>query len=380
MAIALAMTRIVYTPAIVLLSLSAVSTRSTGDLLDIYRQQLDHDLRWDDNVDGSYDIDTIRTKFRTVSNGLGWIMTSTPLSTRNAVKNIHQEMPLYQFYNHHTQQVTSTTDAPEVEIVLGKEDDEDDNEETDNGNDSDNDSGDSDEDNEDTDDEVTTKTTPATTEATTPPHLVIQPGRAIDTAPARLAHNSAHLPAPTYDLAKCTDVEDHQTEQAVTHLAVPITVGVVGSLCFAGVIAFFLQRRARGRKASFDEEHGYGYGYGISQPIPSRKPSKGLTLDLTNDRLLAKSAETYHYQQQRRSMISSSGSSSRSGSLMHGRVPEHSDYDTEEEEADEGVATQYGDYTVFECPGLAAPGEFEVVNPLFADQNESVIEVVSSED
>lgn len=38
----------------------------------------------------------------------------------------------------------------------------------------------------------------------------------------------------------------------------------------------------------------------------------------------------------------------------------HSDVDSEEE-------NEEGDYTVYECPGLAPTGEMEVKNPLFQD-------------
>ncbi|XP_061763916.1 neural proliferation differentiation and control protein 1a [Nerophis ophidion] len=69
------------------------------------------------------------------------------------------------------------------------------------------------------------------------------------------------------------------------------------------------------------------------------------------DKSLAQSAQMYHYQHQKQQMLS----------MNH--KPEQKVMDAEvtsdEEEA--------GDFTVYECPGLAPTGEMEVKNPLFDD-------------
>ncbi|XP_061555084.1 neural proliferation differentiation and control protein 1a isoform X1 [Phycodurus eques] len=70
------------------------------------------------------------------------------------------------------------------------------------------------------------------------------------------------------------------------------------------------------------------------------------------DETLAQSAQMYHYQHQKQQMLS-----------IGNHKPEQKVIDAEvtsdEEEA--------GDFTVYECPGLAPTGEMEVKNPLFDD-------------
>lgn len=64
-------------------------------------------------------------------------------------------------------------------------------------------------------------------------------------------------------------------------------------------------------------------------------------------------ARIYHYQNQKQQMISSERNSS-------GRHTSASDLDSEEENED-------GNYTVYECPGLASAHDMEIKNPLFND-------------
>ncbi|KAK2145304.1 hypothetical protein LSH36_689g01029 [Paralvinella palmiformis] len=84
--------------------------------------------------------------------------------------------------------------------------------------------------------------------------------------------------------------------------------------------------------------------YGVTGPTKERFSS-------TTDRKLAHSAQMYHYQHQKQQMIAmekAQGDLNKDGSEV----------DSEEE-------NEEGDYTVFECPGLAPTGEMEVKNPLF---------------
>lgn len=71
------------------------------------------------------------------------------------------------------------------------------------------------------------------------------------------------------------------------------------------------------------------------------------------DRKLAHSAQMYHYQHQKQQMLS---------------LEKHRD---EPKVPDSGASTdeenEDGDFTVYECPGLAPTGEMEVKNPLFDD-------------
>ncbi|XP_012711799.3 neural proliferation differentiation and control protein 1 [Fundulus heteroclitus] len=73
------------------------------------------------------------------------------------------------------------------------------------------------------------------------------------------------------------------------------------------------------------------------------------------DKKLAHSAQMYHYQHQKQQMLSLEKSRDEP------RLPD-SGASTDEENED-------GDFTVYECPGLAPTGEMEVKNPLFDDSN-----------
>uniref|UniRef100_A0A2K6F101 Neural proliferation, differentiation and control 1 n=1 Tax=Propithecus coquereli TaxID=379532 RepID=A0A2K6F101_PROCO len=67
------------------------------------------------------------------------------------------------------------------------------------------------------------------------------------------------------------------------------------------------------------------------------------------DQRLAHSAEMYHYQHQRQQMLC----------LERHKEPKELDSASSDEENEDG------DFTVYECPGLAPTGEMEVRNPLF---------------
>lgn len=86
--------------------------------------------------------------------------------------------------------------------------------------------------------------------------------------------------------------------------------------------------------------------YGVTGPNKDISPS--------GDRRLAQSAQMYHYQHQKQQIIAMERAAANE---RHGSVSE-ADSDEENEE---------GDYTVYECPGLAPTGEMEVKNPLFQD-------------
>ncbi|KAI3362411.1 hypothetical protein L3Q82_012717, partial [Scortum barcoo] len=71
------------------------------------------------------------------------------------------------------------------------------------------------------------------------------------------------------------------------------------------------------------------------------------------DKTLAQSAQMYHYQHQKQQILSAGN-----------HKPEQKVLDTEVTSDEEEVG---GDFTVYECPGLAPTGEMEVKNPLFDD-------------
>ncbi|XP_057611818.1 neural proliferation differentiation and control protein 1 isoform X3 [Chionomys nivalis] len=68
------------------------------------------------------------------------------------------------------------------------------------------------------------------------------------------------------------------------------------------------------------------------------------------DQRLAHSAEMYHYQHQRQQMLC---------------LERHKESPKELESASSDEENEDGDFTVYECPGLAPTGEMEVRNPLF---------------
>ncbi|XP_060791543.1 neural proliferation differentiation and control protein 1a [Neoarius graeffei] len=73
----------------------------------------------------------------------------------------------------------------------------------------------------------------------------------------------------------------------------------------------------------------------------------------SGDKKLAHSAQMYHYQHQKQQMLSME---------KHKFEPKISEPGVASDEE-----TEEGDFTVYECPGLAPTGEMEVKNPLFDD-------------
>ncbi|KAL0965387.1 hypothetical protein UPYG_G00280620 [Umbra pygmaea] len=87
-----------------------------------------------------------------------------------------------------------------------------------------------------------------------------------------------------------------------------------------------------------------GHGKGIANGASS------------GDKNLAQSAQMFHYQHQKQQMISME---------KHKSEPKITDSEVTSDD-DEGG----GDFTVYECPGLAPTGEMEVKNPLFDDSTQ----------
>jgi len=132
------------------------------------------------------------------------------------------------------------------------------------------------------------------------------------------------------------------------------------TIVLAGVVYHRLQRNT---KAAEDVEYpaygvtaaaaGAGGQLGRTGSGSAGSPTSGGSL--SGDRKLAQNAQMYHYQHQKQQMIAfdshqNGGTRNRLGS--------------EDNDSDEG---EEGDYTVYECPGLAPTGEMEVRNPMFSD-------------
>merc|ERR1712018_562576 len=120
----------------------------------------------------------------------------------------------------------------------------------------------------------------------------------------------------------------------------------INDIYFTTIVgAGFLFHRAR-KNAKAAEEVEYP-AYGVTGPGKEISPTSG-------DRKLAQNAQLYHYQHQKQQTIafdSNAGNERQNGAVS----------DNESEDGEEG------DYTVYECPGLAPTGEMEVRNPMFED-------------
>lgn len=126
-------------------------------------------------------------------------------------------------------------------------------------------------------------------------------------------------------------------------------IGVMG-LVAAAIFWYKIQKKA---EEALDAEYPQ---YGVTGPTTSA--SKISPSSTISDRKLAQSAQMFHYQQQRQQMMAQE-------KAHLDAKPVHSD-----ESDDEAPAG--GDYTVYECPGLAPTGEMEVRNPLFTEPDSSL--------
>lgn len=114
----------------------------------------------------------------------------------------------------------------------------------------------------------------------------------------------------------------------------------------AGGICWYTVNRIKG--PSNEQKHGI-----FSQGnLKSTSSIKSNSSNSSGDRRLAQSAQMFHYQHQKQQMI----------------AMEKANNETKQDQSDnsEGEAEE-GDYTVYECPGLAPTGEMEVKNPLFKE-------------
>jgi len=140
-------------------------------------------------------------------------------------------------------------------------------------------------------------------------------------------------------------LKDAMENERIYDIYFTTIVGVVSGLTvFLIVGAGFLFHRAR-KNAKAAEEVEYP-AYGVTGPGKDISPTSG-------DRKLAQNAQLYHYQHQKQQMIAFDNNSTKTNGAVS---------DNESEDGEEG------DYTVYECPGLAPTGEMEVRNPMFEDE------------
>ncbi|NWH27108.1 NPDC1 protein, partial [Grus americana] len=130
-------------------------------------------------------------------------------------------------------------------------------------------------------------------------------------------------------------------DDMVLGLIVVCTVAGISALIVAAVCWCRLQKEVRlAQKADYSAQR-------VASPLPYDKISPG-------DKTLAQSAQMYHYQHQKQQMLSME---------KHKEEPKLPDSASSDEENEDG------DFTVYECPGLAPTGEMEVRNPLFDDSS-----------
>ncbi|NWH89453.1 NPDC1 protein, partial [Aegithalos caudatus] len=130
-------------------------------------------------------------------------------------------------------------------------------------------------------------------------------------------------------------------DNMVLGLIVLCTVAGISALIVAAICWCRLQKEVRlAQKADYSAQR-------VTSPVPYDKISPG-------DKTLAQSAQMYHYQHQKQQMLSLE---------KHKEEPKLPDSASSDEENEDG------DFTVYECPGLAPTGEMEVRNPLFDDSS-----------
>ncbi|NXX99739.1 NPDC1 protein, partial [Centropus bengalensis] len=155
---------------------------------------------------------------------------------------------------------------------------------------------------------------------------------------------AATLPTSTSTTVRKYPVEASpipSNDNVVLGLIAVCTVAGVSALIVAVVCWCRLQKEVRlAQKADYSAQR-------VASPLPYDKISPG-------DKTLAQSAQMYHYQHQKQQMLSME---------KHKEEPKLPDSASSDEENEDG------DFTVYECPGLAPTGEMEVRNPLFDDSS-----------
>merc|ERR1712066_64949 len=135
-------------------------------------------------------------------------------------------------------------------------------------------------------------------------------------------------------------IEDERINDIYFTTIVGVTSGLMVFVIVG--IGFLFHRARKNAKAAEDVEYP---AYGVTGPGKDVSPNSG-------DRMLAQNAQLYHFEHKKQQMLAFDG---------HADSQRRSMSDNESEDGEEG------DYTVYECPGLAPTGEMEVRNPMFED-------------
>ncbi|CAL8143626.1 unnamed protein product [Orchesella dallaii] len=149
---------------------------------------------------------------------------------------------------------------------------------------------------------------------------------------------------PGFSSTQITDKNFTYSDMYYIAIIAGCSAAAVVGIMAAGICWYRIHERI---KAAADVDYP---AYGVTGPSKDVTPSGG-------DRKLAASAHMYHYQHQKQQMAALQKGAIQGDRQGSGGSDVESDDDNED-----------GDYTVYECPGLAPAGEMEVKNPLFQDE------------
>lgn len=151
-------------------------------------------------------------------------------------------------------------------------------------------------------------------------------------------------------------IQQGQRRNDIIFLVIVSTSTVVGVLGLIAALIFWYKIQKKSQAALDAEYPSYG--------VQETSSKSTIPKSAVSDRKLAQSAQMFHYQQQRQQMM----------------AQERAQFDTKPVNSDDSddEAPGGGDYTVYECPGLAPTGEMEVRNPLFAEPDPSASTAVTT--
>jgi len=175
-------------------------------------------------------------------------------------------------------------------------------------------------------------------------------GESVETADEYALEPVDTKKASAYSVVPEIGLRAMEEEARVNDIYFTTIVAVSSAVAVFAIIGagFCYHRLQKNAKATEDVEYP---AYGVTGPGKDISPTAS-----GGDRKLAQNAQMYHYQHQKQQMIAFDNSHQTNGTRGGALVSD--------DESDEG---EEGDYTVYECPGLATTGEMEVRNPLFSE-------------
>jgi len=161
--------------------------------------------------------------------------------------------------------------------------------------------------------------------------------------------NGQSLPVPL--ARQQSNVNPNEQQGSLRDVYFVAIVACLSAVAIFGTVAagYCFYKVQQSNKAAADVDYP---AYGVVGPA-TKETGSGGNVSPSGDRKLAQSAQMYHYHHQKQQMIASE-------KAVTNRNTSASDVESDEE-------NEEGEYTVYECPGLAPTGEMEVKNPLFHD-------------